>query len=530
MTDPLTGMPPSEAMSQIPLLRKVEQNAESSGNGIAIECGGRKRTWRDLGDRTRRLGAALSAMGFGAGSRIAVLAGGSIEHIEVQLGILRSGASMVPLSPLGTAETLGRMLADAEARALFVSQGLRPLAESALAGGAGLSVARRFGIDFGDDHWRPMDDLLARGALGSGLPKIAPGQEFNLIYTSGTTGMPKGIIQTHQLRTAQMVAAQVLGIDRSATTLISTVLCANWTLFGLYTALYGGGRTLLLPRFDATDFLRHVRRDRVTHAVLVPAQIQRLMAHADFNRSVRDRPALKLSAGSPLSATTKRELMRRWPGGLVENYGLTEGAPTTLLFAHRHPDKLDSVGTVVPGGEIRIIDEAGRELPTGRTGEVVGHTGAMMDRYHGQPESTAALEWYDEEAKRFFRSGDLGCLDHDGFLYLKGRKKDVIISGGLNIYAADIEDVLTSHPEVAEAAVIGVPSERWGETPLALVVMHKDSVVGESELREWANARLGRTQRLSAVEFRDALPRGNLDKVLKNELRKPYWPAAGTDR
>jgi acyl-CoA synthetase (AMP-forming)/AMP-acid ligase II len=517
-------------MSQTPLLRKIEQNAASAGDEIAIECGGLARTWWDLGERTRQLGAALAAIGCSAGTRVAVLASGSIEHIEVQLGILRSGASVVPLPPLASATTLGRMLVDADVRAIFVSKGLRSLADSALTGETGRSDMQRIGIDFDDDHWRALEALLAQGAEGPDLPEISPQQEFNLIYTSGTTGTPKGIMQSHQLRTAQMAAAQLIGIDRSATLVISTVLCSNWTLFGLYASLYGGGRTVLLPRFEPADFLRCVRRDRVTHALLVPAQIRQLLAQPDFDRSVRNRPALKLSAGSPLSVRTKRELMRRWPGGLIENYGLTEGAPTTLLFAHLHPDRLDSVGTVLPGGEIRIIDDAGRELPTGETGEVVGHTMAMMDAYHNRPEATAELEWFDPEGKRFFRSGDVGCLDTDGFLYLKGRKKDVVISGGLNIYAKDIEDVLTGHPDVLEAAVIGVPSERWGETPLALVVMREDSVVGEGELQDWANARLDKTQRLSAVEFRDTLPRGNLDKVLKNELRKPYWPAGGADQ
>jgi long-chain acyl-CoA synthetase len=147
----------------------------------------------------------------------------------------------------------------------------------------------------------------------------------------------------------------------------------------------------------------------------------------------------------------------------------------------------------------------------------------MMDGYHHHADLTCDLEWFDATGKRFFRSGDLGRLDQEGFLYLAGRKKDVIISGGMNIYATDIEEVLSTHPAVVEAAVIGVPSERWGETPLALVVIRKGMDIGRAALQDWANARLGKTQRLSAVEFRQNLPRGTLDKVLKKELRQAYW-------
>jgi len=150
-----------------------------------------------------------------------------------------------------------------------------------------------------------------------------------------------------------------------------------------------------------------------------------------------------------------------------------------------------------------------------------------MDGYFNRDDLTAELEWFDESGRRYFRSGDLGRLDGDGFLYLMGRKKDVIISGGMNIYASDIEDVLLKHPEASEAAVIGIPSEQWGETPLALIVPRDSSAIDETAMRDWANARLGKTQRLSAVEFRESLPRGTLDKVLKNELREPYWNDSG---
>jgi acyl-CoA synthetase (AMP-forming)/AMP-acid ligase II len=514
-------------MTEVLLPLKIEQNASSHGDAVAVQCGGQTRTWSDFERQTRRVAAALGAMDCGPGARVAILAASSIAHIEVLVGILRSGASAVPLPGLASADTLAHMLADSGARAVFTSGELHPLADQALAGDNRISRNCRVSIDFSARHWCDLAGLASAAPSKTTLPTISPDQEFNLIYSSGTTGTPKGIIHSHQTRTAQMAAAALAGIDRKAVTLISTALYANWTLFGLFASLYGGGTTLLLPRFDSRECLRLLRDDQVTHAFLVPVQITRLLADVDFDQYVQGGETMKLCAGSPLPVSVKRELLRRWPGGLVENYGLTEGAPTTLLFADLHPQKLESVGSVVPGGEIRIINEEGRELPHGETGEVVGRTEAMMDGYLNRADLTAELEWIDESGRRFFRSGDFGRLDSDGFLYLMGRKKDVIISGGMNIYASDIEEVLMTHPEVAEAAVIGIPSEQWGETPLALIVLPEGSDIGRAALRDWANARLGKAQRLHAVEFRASLPRGTLDKVLKNELRQPYWPGHG---
>jgi long-chain acyl-CoA synthetase len=175
-----------------------------------------------------------------------------------------------------------------------------------------------------------------------------------------------------------------------------------------------------------------------------------------------------------------------------------------------------------PGHDIRLIDEEGHEVPVGQTGEVVGHSGAMMTGYFNQPEKTAEAEWFDASGKRFIRTGDLGRFDEDGFLTLLDRKKDMIISGGFNVYPSDLEAVLREHPGVAEAAVVGVPSEAWGETPVAFVVARPDAALIASEVQAWVNSRVGKTQRLAAVELVETLPRSPIGKVLKRELRDDY--------
>ncbi len=230
----------------------------------------------------------------------------------------------------------------------------------------------------------------------------------------------------------------------------------------------------------------------------------------------------KFCTSAPFAAALKADILKRWPGRLIEYYGMTEGGGTCVLEANKFPDKLHTVGMPAPGHDIRLIDDNGRELPPGATGEIVGHSEGIMTGYHNQPSKTAEAEWYDPTGKRFIRTGDIGRFDEDGFMVLMDRKKDMIITGGFNVYPSDLEAVLRTHADVAEAAVVGVPSERWGETPVAFVVAKRKDPQLAKTLQEWTNARVGKTQRLSAVELVDSLPRSAIGKVLKRELRDAY--------
>jgi acyl-CoA synthetase (AMP-forming)/AMP-acid ligase II len=219
-------------------------------------------------------------------------------------------------------------------------------------------------------------------------------------------------------------------------------------------------------------------------------------------------------------------VIERFGPKLTELYGFSEGFATMLKPWHP-PDKFATVGTPVIGFEIRILDDEGRELPRGEIGEIAGYGGGMMAGYHGRPEATESLVWRDERGRSFIRSGDVGRLDADGFLSILDRKKDMIISGGFNVFPSDLEQVVAAHEALHDVTVIGVPHERWGETPLALVIRRPGVEVTEDEVLAWANHRLGKHQRLGAVEFREAFPRNALGKVLKKDLRAPYWADAG---
>jgi acyl-CoA synthetase (AMP-forming)/AMP-acid ligase II len=284
---------------------------------------------------------------------------------------------------------------------------------------------------------------------------------------------------------------------------------------------------VLMSKFDVVGYLELAQRHRATHTMLVPVQYQRLMAAPEFGRYDLSAFRMKLCTSAPFAAALKADILARWPGALVEFYGMTEGGGTVILAAHQFPDKLHTVGRPAPGHDIRLIDDAGREVAPGEAGEVVGHSGGMMTGYHRRPDLTAQAEWFDAVGRRFIRTGDVGRFDADGFLILLDRKKDMIISGGFNIYPSDLEAVARAHPAVEDVAVVGVPSQRWGETPVAFVVLAPGKAATTEELLAWINARVGKTQRLASVEILGALPRSAIGKVLKRDLRRDFVARSG---
>jgi long-chain acyl-CoA synthetase len=374
----------------------------------------------------------------------------------------------------------------------------------------------------GSANGQPFETWLAPADAVPAAVGLDPKRAFNIIYSSGTTGEPKGIVHSHAMRWLQLTRAATTGYAAASVTLLSTPLYSNTTLVSFLPTLGYGGTAVLMEKFDAAGFLQLAERHRATHAMLVPVQYRRIMAVPGFNRYDLSSFVMKLSTSAPFAAGIKADVLKRWPGGLTEYYGLTEGGGTCVLAAHLHPDKLHTVGQPAPGHDIRLIDDAGQEVPQGEIGEIVGHSDATMSGYYNRPTRTAEAEWHDAGGKRFIRTGDVGRFDADGFLVLMDRKKDMIISGGFNIYPSDLEVVLARHEAIAEAAVVGVASEQWGETPVAFIVLKVGRSHGADEIRDWLNGQVGKTQRLSAVEIVPALPRSAIGKVLKRELRDRF--------
>lgn len=349
-----------------------------------------------------------------------------------------------------------------------------------------------------------------------------PNWPFNLIYSSGTTGTPKGIVQPCSMRWAHVQRAATNGYGPDTVMLASTPLYSNTTLVALLPTLALGGTVVLMSKFDTRRYLELAQQYRVTHTMLVPVQYQRLMDDPHFDEFDLSSFQAKFSTSAPFSAALKTDVLRRWPGRLTEIYGMTEGGGRCELEAHNYPHKLHTIGKPASGHDIRLINEQGQEVAPGETGEIVGSSAAMMEGYFGMPEKTREVEWFDVKGKRFIRTGDIGRYDEDGFLILSDRKKDMVISGGFNIYPSDLEAELSQHPAVRESAVIGVPSRQWGETPVAYVVLRAEHNISAEGLLNWLNARVGKTQRLADLVVVDNLPRSEIGKILKRQLREEY--------
>jgi len=492
----------------------VREHAAARPRQPALVQGDRQFTFAELDTLMDRVAVALQRDGVCTGDVIALCGSTTPQQAALFLGALRVGAVVAPLAPSVTPLIFASLLRDARARLLFVDAASAALVPAEMKPRCIALDAGAPGKSF--DQW-----LAAPGVLPHPV-NVEPESPFNLIYSSGTTGTPKGIVQPHGMRWMHMLRGIPYGYRPDAVTVLATPLYSNTTLVAFFPALGLGGTVVLMGKFDAAAYLPLAERYQATHTMLVPVQYQRIMALPEFARHDLSSFRMKFSTSAPFPAVLKADVLARWPGGLIEFYGMTEGGGTCILEAHRHPDKLHTVGRPAEDHDIRLIDDDGRAVAVGEAGEVVGHSPTMMIGYHNQPLRTREAEWYAPDGKRFIRTGDVGRFDTDGFLTLFDRKKDMIISGGFNIYSSDLEAHLLEHAAVGEAAVIGVPSARWGETPIAFVVRRAGEDISAVDLREWMNARVSKTQRLADLICVHELPRNALGKILKRELRERY--------
>lgn len=484
----------------------IRAHAQERGDKVALAEAGGEIDYAALDALMDRIAAALQRDGIRPGDAVAIVGAASIDYAAVFLGALRAGCVATPIAPSATGDAIVAMIADCNAPITFID------GDPAAVLGSHRTPGKLI-------HLKSLGRWLAPTGARPQPVKIAPEDPFNIIYSSGTTGTPKGIVQSHAMRWAHISRNEAAGFAK-AVTITATPLYSNTTLVSFMPTLGWGGTAVLMKKFDARGFLQLAERHRATHTMLVPVQYRRIMALADFDRFDLSSFVFKSCTSAPFPAALKADVLARWPGLLVEYYGMTEGGGSTVLVANAHPDKLDTVGRPIEGHDIRLIDDDGSEVATGEMGEVVGRSPAMMTGYHNRSADSAAAEWFDADGNRFIRHGDVGRFDADGFLTLLDRKKDLIISGGYNIYPTDLEAVLSQHPAVADCSVIGVVSDAWGETPVGFYVAHTGVDASIAEILDWTNDRLGKTQRLSDLHAIAELPRSAIGKVLKRDLRE----------
>ncbi len=478
-------------------------------------------TWRQFDREVARVGEALVKAGIRKGDRVALLASNSFWAYAAMFGILRAGAVYTPLSTLLPPALLARLLTDSGARLLMAGSGWESPAIEAT---ALVEPRPRVVFESGSRDGGEAFADFAGGCEGNfaGVPRDLQ-DTVTIIYSSGTTGVPKGI--RHALGGRLGMAWQfgtALAVTAQARSVLATPPSSNGTMLLLLPTLYAGGTCILRRSLTPDDFFALLERWRPTHAFMVPTQFKAIFEderarHADFS-SLR----CLFSAGAPMAMEVKRRVLELAGHCFHEVWGFTEGVGT-VIYPGEVAARPQSVGRPLPGTDLRLIDSEGRELTPPAIGEIVGRSIMSMQGYLNRPDANAGVLWTDREGRVFLRTGDIGELDADGFLTIRGRIKDMIISGGLNVYPVDIEAVLLEHPDVDEAAVVGVPHEKWGEAPVAFVIARAGRKLDAAALRGWANERLAKHQRLVDVVLRaEDFPRNALGKVLKGELQKSY--------
>ena len=489
----------------------IQAWGEFRGDAPALYDGTTNLSWRETAALVERIAARLQADGLERGQAVAILGTTTVEYALVFLAAIRAGGCAAPLTTSASPEQLAGMASDSGAIHLFIDRAkLNELGDFAM------PISGQIVLD------EELYSFMAPEGTRAAPFEPAEKDPFNIIYSSGTTGIPKGIVHSHGMRWRQMTFRAALNYGVDSRTLTSTPLYSNTTMAVFLPTMYSGGCASMMGKFDTEKWLQRAQDERITHTMLVPVQYRRLMQFDQFDDFDLSAMKMKYCTSAPFPADLKGEVLKRMPGGLIEIYGMTEGGVACIFPVHEHPDKLHTVGKPAPGHFLKVIDENGNEVPPGVAGELIGKSSTMMLGYKNQPEKTREGYWIDpEDGSTWQRMGDVGRVDADGFVELVGRTKDVIISGGFNIFPIDLEAELLKDERVAEAAVVGVPSESWGETPVGFVVLKPG--VGEDaleDIRTVANSRLGKTQRVAELYAIDDMPRSHIGKLLKTELRE----------
>ena len=507
--------------SSSPLLPEIlSLHGRWRANQIAVICDEQRLTWREFIDGNHQFANALIANEVEVGDTIGVVMSNGIPMLQTMMGAMAAGAVSVPINLSVNDEALQGMLKDAAVKVLVTTQDqlARVMAQREHLP----ESLRTILVDAGNEEGCTGIDEFTAGH-STEFPEIRYTEEtaLNIIYSSGTTGVPKGIVHTQAGRRDWAYdLAIALRYHCNSKTLLTLGLYSNISWVAMLTTLLAGGTCVIHRRFDAATFLQTVADEQITHTAMVPIQFQNIIECLEKSGDSYDVSSIQamMCCGSPLHVEVKQKIFKYFHSGVIELYGLTEGVITTLE-PEQAEGRWSSVGRPLIGTDLRILGDNDEILPANRSGEIVSRGRITMPGYLNREQANRDSCFVDENGQQWLRTGDIGYIDEEGYLYVVDRKKDMILSGSQNIYPQDIEAIMFEHPDVNEVAVIAAPSKRWGETPIALVVLEVDNASMPSDIMQWSNRRLGRQQRISDVIAIDALPRNPNGKILKRELR-----------
>lgn len=502
---------------------------------VATICGGRRRTFAQFQDRISRLASALQTLGVQAGERVGILSLNSDRYVEFFMAVPWAGAAVNPVNTRWSAAEIAYSLDDCDTRVLLVDDPFLPLLPELLARTSSLRILIHVGDGPTPDGMLSYETLLAETEP---VPDARRGGTdlAGVFYTGGTTGFPKGVMLSHDGLCQNSLFAVAEGMARTgAIGLHAAPLfhIAAITVLGFLWAV--GGTHVTLPSFTPLGVLQAIERERISTTVLVPTMIQMTVDHpeaAGFDLSSLE---TLVYGASPISeALVERATTLMPTTQLIQIYGMTEMAPIMTTLAgtfHRGEGlargKVRSAGQATFGVEVRIVDPQGDELPRGEVGEIAVLSPAVMLGYWNKPEETASALGRPG-CEGWMHTGDAGRMDEDGFLFLVDRVKDMIVSGGENVYSVEVEQAVAKHPAVAACAVIGVPDADWGERVHAVVVLKAGAEATADDLRNHCKTLIGGYKCPRSVDFVPALPVSGAGKVLKTKLREPFW--AGRER
>ena len=503
-----------------------ERNAKLYPDRLALRDGETAFSFAQMDQRVNRLANAIRALGYDDGDRIAVLHENCFQYIELYFAAAKAGLPLVPLNYRLSQPELAYILQDSGARALFFGAKFRPLVEGLRRGAPQLTSS--VCMDRNLDHALNYEDLLAGAPSRKPEVRVDESDIAVLCYTGGTTGMAKGVMITHRNIISSCYNNALERQLRPGSVFLNVPpLFHAADTNNMFTFSFIGGTNVLARSFDPDLILRQIQRYRITHLLLVPAMILRMLDHLNLGQYDLGSLQLICYGTAPMPVEPLRKAIAAFKCGFSQTYGATETfVPITILQPEDHlpngnPEqvrRLASAGRAMIGVEVKVVDATGAEPAPNQVGEIAVKGNNVMKGYWNKPALTAEVlrdGWYF--------TGDMGRMDELGYLFVVDRKKDMIISGGENIYPAEIENVLFQHPAVADAAVIGVPDEKWGEAVKALVVLKHGAAASEPELIGFCKSRLASFKKPRSVSFVSELPRSAAGKLLKRELRERYW-------